>query len=302
MKVAVCPLVSHDLIRAKRCVASCLCQQENDHGVDFAVVVHINTRNQEFGAQMADFCKELGVRHLRTNSDGTPSTGKNGILDFISKSDFDGATLLDGDDIYYPCSLSQIARHLAQFPETDLLSNCAMDSLELDSRYPNAQELPEIQPGVRAVCWGSNDWKVGVSYKTCPSRLLDPDAPPWPIAIGMQQFFSKRLAKRLRFDPGQLIGEDVLLENQVLERHQRGDLAFFRTFCSDMYIYDRTLDNNIQTANAGLKRSCWERIKEKLSFPDLSRSSIEEVPCSFPPLAYNYADKISFIGGLFPKT
>lgn len=300
MKIAICPLVSHDLYRAKRCILSCAFQPE-PLDIFFETVVHINTLDVDFAEAISEFCRQQRIRHLASRSDGTPATGKNGVLKFLQDSTFDGCCLIDGDDFVYPSFSGQITRHLKQFPETDLLSTCAMDEIRLESSFSSSDEAAKyvkVGNGVRASLWGSNDWKTAAQYRSDSSGILLKDAPCWPIAIGAQMFYSKKLAKSKRFDSRIVIGEDVMLEHEVLADHQSGKMVFFKTFCSDMYVYDRTLDNNIQIKHADLKRACFDRIRARISFLDHERCSMDELPMTAPPIISSWNDKVEYIRGL----
>jgi len=299
MKIAICPLVSHDIWRAKRCIVSCHLQLEHA-SISHSLVVHINSLDESFADEMVSFCEDGGYRYLKSVSDGTPSTGKNAILDFLAQSLFDGACLVDDDDFLYPVSFMQIANHLHQFGETDLLVNHAMDCV-VRSEFADPSMHPVVGDGVSAIVWGSNNWKMPSIYGTGPNPITQPSVPQWPISLGRHQYYSKRLAKALKFDPRIVVGEDVMLEFEALHLHQVGELVFFMTFGSDMYVFDRTLNNNIEKKHADQKHEYFRLIQQKLQKYDQERLDPRELPCCFPKIAYSYSDKIEFIQGLYKE-
>ena len=299
MKVAICPLVSHDEYRSRRCMLTCVMQEAED--VSFETVVHINSKDASFVDSMSSFCRSERIRTVVTRSDGTPSTGKNGILDLIGASTYDGVCMVDGDDFLYPSFAAQMSRHLMQFPETDLLSTCAMDSISRDDSFGSPEEAAkfvELAPGVRGSLWGSNNWKTAAQFRSNSPGILWDQAPCWPIAIGAQMYHSRKLAQSKRFDPSLIIGEDVMMEHEVLAEYQNGNMVFFKTFCSDMYVYDRTLDDNIQNSHRELKSACFQAIRSKIGFLPPERCSVDELPSLTPPILYGWDSKVSFIRGL----
>ena len=297
MNIAICPLVSHDLYRAKRCVLTCHLQIAHSD-INHQLVVHINTLDQSFSDEMASFCESNGFRYIISKSDGTPSTGKNAVLDFLEASTFDGASLVDGDDFLYPVSFMQIANHLSQFRETDLLINHAMDSV-VSHEFADPKLHPVVGEGVSAMVWGSNCYKMHSPYGTGPNPIADPSVPQWPISLGRHQYYSKKLSRLLRFDPRIVVGEDVMLEFEALALHQAGSLTFFMTFASDMYLFDRTLADNIEKKYADRKIEYFRLIQQKIQRYDQDRLSPSELPCTFPKILYLYSDKIEFIQGLY---
>jgi hypothetical protein len=96
-----------------------------------------------------------------------------------------------------------------------------------------------------------------------------------------------------------MIGEDVLVENSTLIAHQDGKMVFFKSFASDTYVYDRTLDDNIQLIHAGRMSADYNRIVSRLAAARRDRSSLNELPCLFPEMIYSYSDKLEFLKGLF---
>jgi len=78
------------------------------------LVIVINTQNEEFKTQATDYCIEESIEHYITESDGTPSTGKNSVFNLFKSSDYDYAVLIDGDDFVTPHGVwayKQIANH-----------------------------------------------------------------------------------------------------------------------------------------------------------------------------------------------
>ena len=65
-------------------------------------VVIINTLNEEYAEIATRFCVSNDIEHYVTESDGTPSTGKNSLLDKFLESDNEYMVQVDGDDYITP--------------------------------------------------------------------------------------------------------------------------------------------------------------------------------------------------------
>ena len=65
-------------------------------------VVIINTLNEEYAEIATRFCVSNSIEHYITESDGTPSTGKNSLLDKFLESDNEYMVQVDGDDYITP--------------------------------------------------------------------------------------------------------------------------------------------------------------------------------------------------------
>ena len=65
-------------------------------------VVVINSLNKEYVVTAADFCASNNIEYHITESDGTPATGKNSVLDKFLESDNEYMVQVDGDDIITP--------------------------------------------------------------------------------------------------------------------------------------------------------------------------------------------------------
>lgn len=66
------------------------------------LVVVFNSPDEDFIIEGRAWCISQGIEHYVTICDGTPSTGKNAVLDIFEKSDNDFMCLIDGDDFLTP--------------------------------------------------------------------------------------------------------------------------------------------------------------------------------------------------------
>ena len=289
MHVVICPLVSRDLRKAIRCVNSVRRQLSTE--TVFPVCVVINSLDEIFVNEMEDWCRRENVEYTVTLSNGTPARGKNKVLQVARLLGCDGISLLDGDDLYYPTACQQIERHLRHHPSTDVLIVKPSDQLH---NLPASNSV-QIGWNVYATLWGTHDVTMGYPYGPGQHALFsDRHA---ATNLGGHAYYSRRAIECMQYDEDQLLGEDLLLEFDLLKRHQQGDLEFWLSFASDVQLLDRTGQTNVQAINnAEQGERCYQRLVSKVQASlDVGRSSFNELPVEFPPLLFSYAKKVAWL-------
>jgi|688.fasta_scaffold01232_36 hypothetical protein len=295
MKIAFCPLVSRDMDKAIRATNSCR-NQFSTESIEIETVAIINSQNQEFVSHFSEWCEKENVKYKVTESNGTPSKGKNSVLDFLQNSEYDGLSLTDGDDLFYPTGAIQIEKHMRHHPGTDVLIVKPSDQV-LNEQTNGSNQIGENK---YAVCWGMNIINLG--YKYGPEKhdifTLGHKA---ARNLGGHVFYSKKLSNMIRYDEEQLLGEDLLLEFNLLKLHQESKISFWLSFASDVQMLDRTNQESIQkTKNSSFGSVCYERLIEKVReiLPE-DRSSFNELPVEFPEIIFNYDQKIEWLKQVF---
>lgn len=290
MKIVMCPLVSRDLPRAIRCIKSC----QNHYPVeDFTVdiVVIINSLDNQFVTECAEWCEDNQVKYKITRSNGTAPRGKNSILDFFLNSEYDGCSIVDGDDVWYPTSMQQIQRHLRRHPGTDLLIVKPSDTV-VRGEIPSYIHMKD---DLWACLWGSNIFSLKYVYGPDRHEMFDKGHMACRN-LGGHIFYSKKIAALMRYDEEQLLGEDLLLEFEMLKLHQEGKITFWCSFASDVQLLDRSMGDNIQSKLHDQAEYYYTRIIDRVeAILARDRSSFHELPVEFPPMLFSFEEKIRFI-------
>ena len=73
-------------------------------------VVVINSLDESYIDAAVSFCLKNNIIHYVTESDGTPATGKNSVLDLFLKSNDEYMVHIDGDDILTPYGVDLYSR------------------------------------------------------------------------------------------------------------------------------------------------------------------------------------------------
>jgi hypothetical protein len=295
MKIAMCPLVSRDLPKAIRATNSCRNQFLTEQ-FQVETVAIVNSKNQEFIDEFCSWCESEQVKYVITESNGTPSRGKNSVLQFLRDSDYDGVSMTDGDDLVYPTGALQIERHLLHHPTTDVLIVKPSDQVTNHESYGSVQ----IKEGNYAVCWGMNIVKLGYTYGPGKSEIFN-SGHFAARNLGGHVFYSKKVAQLVQYDEEQLLGEDLLLEFNLLKLHQERKICFWLSFASDVQMLDRTEQESIQyTKNGTDGAQSFERLIQKVReiLPE-DRSSFDELPVEFPELLFSHGEKIEWLKQVF---
>jgi hypothetical protein len=293
-KILLSPLVSGDFNRATRAIKSCY--NQTNHELIFGVHVIINSQDDIFIEDIVNFCKESNVEYSITDSDGTPSTGKNSVFDFFKGSDFTHLAQLDGDDMFYPTFLTQVERHLKKYPKTDVLA-----TLPLDIMLPNPTDYTiKIRDEFNALLWGTHyvsnhNWVGAIGRDPIVDGISLPNYARFVL-------FSKKIVElELYYDKFLIVGEDKKMHFDFLLLHQQDIISYWFTNASDMWICDRTSFGVQKMKSKSLTHitedvDATQRIREHVNnvlMPD--RSAPGEIPIDFPPIYLGYMDKVDFL-------
>ena len=279
--------------KAIRATKTCINQYKTKY-IQFETVAIINSQDVEFVRDYIKWCNEAKINYVITESNGTPSKGKNAVLDFLKNSDYDGVSMTDGDDLVYPTGAMQIERHLSHHPNTDVLIVKPSDQV---SNYESGHKIGENK---FAICWGTNVVCLGYKYGPKKHEIFETGHKA-ARNLGGHVFYSKKASQLIRYDEEQVLGEDLLLEFNMLKLHQQGKLCFWLSFASDVQMLDRTQQASIQiTKNDKEGAYYFERLVDQVKkILPIERSSFEELPVQFPELLMTYDQKIEWLQEVF---
>lgn len=296
VKLLVCPLVSDDLYRAMRCIKTCYIQK--DHTLNYEVCVVINSLDEIFTADLANYCDSQNIKYVITKSDGTASTGKNTVFEHFNTTDFTHMTQLDGDDFFYPTYLKHVERHLRKYPMTDVLSTIPCDSIMVNP----VEGHVVLNNGIGTCLWGLNytDFREGLPYARDP--IVDNISRPNYARLIL---FSKKASQNFRYDPEVLVGEDLKIHFDFLWAHQHDELSYWFTTASDMWCRDTTsfgvqkkVSNHMVEGQYYITQNneMFEKVKmHVLNKMNHNRTGPSEIPVDVAPLFFSYPEKIQFL-------
>jgi len=203
----------------------------------------INSLNGSFIREAAMYCDEAGIEYAVTQSDGTPATGKNSLLDIFEASPYDYAVMVDGDDFLTPHGVITY-KHIAQQEEAiDVLAlECQYGLIPAAGNFTNdfTQELRDvidpdkITPSGGRLFYRPRDfWQTVEWGKYCIKYISSRENHLRVVMI------SKKAASLYRFDKEFLIGEDTLMYLNYKAEFAKRNLVMRHLFDEvPTYVYD----------------------------------------------------------------
>jgi hypothetical protein len=255
--------------------------------VEYNIVV--NTLSDEYYEEVLALNSQHKV--IRTESDGTAGKGKNSCHKIFLDSTADFLSQIDGDDMLYPTYLQSLADHIARAPYVDVLGIRPVDYITSDW-FPDAGHVFEVAQGTHASVWGISLCKPGGDAGVAEHPLL------WNATescISQDKFIlQSRRAAQINMTESMLQAEDHLQSFKYLAEHQKGNLTYYQTMSSDMYLVDRSTPDSIQKKYESFDYV--SKLKEEvLKYVPKWRSSFYELPFLYIDLKLTHNQKEDWI-------
>ena len=282
MKIMLTMLTHNCIKRLDRLVKSAL-EVHPVPGVEFFPVVIVNSTNPDYYDQV--MALDLPVPVINTVSNGKPGKGKNACLDYFLSSNCDFVSQIDGDDILYPTYLQSLYNHIRHYPCIDVLGIVPTDVVTRNQQLGG--HLIEMDDGLTGHVWGiSLVAPSGREYGPAESHIWREHLPFSHDFIILQS----RKSALIKMDENLPVAEDHLYTMQLLKEHQDGNLCYFNTMSSDMYVIDRTTDSSVQKTYPFAEHV--EEFRQRtLDYVPQWRSSANEIPYIYKDLLINHHQK-----------
>jgi hypothetical protein len=235
-------------------------------------------KNSQYLADAEAWAISEGIDYHITYSDGTPSTGKNSVLDIFQASDNDYMILVDGDDFITPHGIwlyDKIAQsesppdvialeyQLGLIPE--YFAKTLFQGTDLDPNYKPSYAIRSFKQCKK---W----WERQVAGTGVPIDNMHPDGPEYSIALNAAQhkiysfaydyidnwephlrvvFYSKRATTSdFRFDPELIVGEDTVQYLNLKYEWSQGNINLRHLHeIYPTYVYDQRLQGTVDFEN-----------------------------------------------------
>ena len=250
-------------------------------------------RNSQYLVDAEAWAISENLEYYVTDSDGTPSTGKNSVLDIFQASDNDYMVLVDGDDFITPHGIwlyDKIAQSesppdvIALEYQLGLIGNGFQKSLfqygELD---PNHKPSYALRAFMQCKKW----WERQLAGNGVHIDNLHPDGPGYSIALNEAQhriysfaynyidnwephlritFYSKRsTTNEFRFDPELIVGEDTMQYLNLKYAWSQGNIDLRHLHeIYPTYVYDQRLEGIVDFVNQSERDWGWINWMNKL--------------------------------------
>lgn len=294
IKLMICLLTSHDLNRLARLIVN-LKELIPAPSIELFPIIVVNTLNDSYYDAVLQ--QEFPYPVIRTESNGKPGKGKNSCFDIFMRSACDYLTQFDGDDILYPTYLQSIEAHLRHYPNLDALGIIPMDVIDYGEQVGHKIH---IEDNLFGGVWGISlihPYGTGAPGPGRNHHLWDSELPcSWDYIV-----LQSKKVSHIMMDENLGVGEDHLWSIQMLQLHQKGEIQYFNTMSSDMFIIDRTTENSIQKIYPQIEHV--QALKDKTrSFVPEWRSSFGEIPVIYKDLLMDQFQKETWIKYFWNKT
>ena len=275
MKIMLCILTSSCTKRLARLVKN-LEEIHPVKDVTLAPLVVVNCLKDSYFQEVLQL--GLPVPVVRTESNGKPGKGKNSCLDLFLSSDCDFISQIDGDDILYPTYLQSLVDHIKRVPNIDVLGTIPVDLLDYNPNIKGHKISlgKELYAGV----WGVSLVPAHQSNAGPGEAQMFSENLPNSVDFIILQ---SRKSAEIKMDEDIAVGEDHLYSYQLLAKHQKGELRYYHSMSSDLFLVDRTTEASVQKTFPQIYSV--DELKQKtLNYVAKERSSLLELPIIYKEL------------------
>jgi hypothetical protein len=268
-------------------------------------VVVINSLDPDYGAVASKWCEERGYEYHITESDGTPATGKNSVIKLFLESGEDYMVAVDGDDILtrYGYKLYTAMAESGKAPDMvalyrqpqikalplnvewggflDRISDLHSMPQSLKAHYKLTYPWDKSPKSIANTSWQNTENLYNV-FRQEPYNQDEEKALWWAhqrekfnhlmIAFSEAEefmcrmvFFSKEIAKEIKYDNSLMIGEDTYQFLRLKLLHQAGEYRIARRKEKHFPTYIAIASDNSVTLTEGLYNYDWlEPLNQKI--------------------------------------
>ena len=226
MRILTTILTSKEIDKFQRCLNSVISQTE--------CLVICNTLDNDYAKQVEAICSTQPVRYIRTESTGWPSGGKQTVLDYFSKTDYDYLFLIEGDDFIYPNTLEILNVMVEKHHPIDIMA--------LTNQEVLMGELMSMKD------WRTSklfDERMRPALEQLPLDTVRSFLENTQTAIditgdGINRIvlYSKKGAQ-IKYDTNVKSADDFVFGCEARLLHEKGDITMYLTNCPELYIYDQ---------------------------------------------------------------
>jgi hypothetical protein len=220
-EIAVFITSSSDLMRLERAINSVKLSFENVH-------VNINTLDTNFQTEATNYLTENAIPFTVSESNGTPSNGKNATFDYFKTFDYTWMVGLDGDDIIAENAFSQFEKMITDVPNMQVGIFLSSSLMQFDNDGYFIDPLDTVLEN-NYIMWSINRWMHMKSQFLFVSQISRP-------LIFHRSIINNDLSK---YDENLIAMEDFAksIEYDFIRRQINLNVVNFISKM-DLYIYD----------------------------------------------------------------
>lgn len=282
-------LVSYSIRSFKKCI---------HHIPKEDLVVVINTRFSEYLIPLENYCIDNNITYHVTESDGTPATGKNSVIELFLESDNDHMMMIDGDDFITPYGVYYYKRLAFSESPPDVVAlykQSSVSHVDVDlftdhtitkdlKHYGVTYPLDKSDPSLHHMSYDALvkyfyvhygvDMETSKRWSTARlefNNIMNQYSEEYEYMTRMV-FISRKAAEKIHFDNSLVIGEDTIqfLKLKKLWSDNKLDMVRKRDDVRPTYIMNREED--------GICIAMQNRIHWEWLFPFLDKVKQIDLP------------------------
>lgn len=237
MSILVAILANRFPDKLERCIDSVKSQTSD-------IVVVCNTLDENFVVEAKEIANKHSITFVVTESNGTPAKGKNSVLDYFTRTDYDYLFIVDGDDFLCENAIGKLEKVVGQHP-CDVLVLVAGEQALVGKDYMLANDWANTDDYKRKTITRSTIHNIRplMRLRTELAKLL----PNNRLLL-----FSKGSLPYAKFDESLIGLTEYHLSIKLLHHVKNKDIVYLGLSSPDIYVYD--------TNDVGNYRSFMEKI------------------------------------------
>lgn len=284
-------LTSSDIEYLRRAVTSVNTQINVPTKMNIDILIIVNTLDKTYYKQVLEHFSEYNI--ICTESNGKPGKGHNSCLHIFKRlTKYDHLIFLDGDDLFYPVSLSRIYRYLEKYKCDSLLLlfNDFVQDIQPNHKYGR---LEHIQYNFH-LCSVDNTSTYNLELKYCNpfNKTICNSFTPGRLLCTNRNIFKTNA----KYDENMSVYDDMILFCHLYEACMNKQLKVVGVLDSYCYLYNKLNPMSVSkchTVSSLFKENAnWEEVKKQFIHAkkwnykdDLILGTIEK------PLNYSLRDK-----------
>lgn len=282
-----------------RCIKSVIIQYPVSF--KYTILVNVNTKNDSYYNKVINEIPKLfneKIEIIRTESNGYPGKGHNSCIQlFKDRKEYNYFTMIDGDDLYYPCAFQRFEKYLKKYPNMDLLHMMLNDRVHFDNNENyNYRQLLLNYKLISAFDNIENWWKTHKMNSPYIGHFAD-NKTPSRILLCSRNIFNTTIP--IRYSEEMKLYDDYIAFLSFYEAELRKEIKTYS--CSDTYIY---LYNSLNDNSASYKfhdreyeQNIWDKEKDIYNNVKNDNWNIKNLPYAIIdiPNNFNTFSKLQFI-------
>lgn len=270
------------------------------------IIINVNTLNDDYYnivittiPKIIDMEKN-NIEIVRTESNGRPGKGHNSCLElFKERTEYDYLTIIDGDDLYYPCAFQRFETYLKKYPKLDLLHLMLNDRVHFQN--PEDYTFKSLTLNYKLIGGFTNteNWWKSHEMKSPFDGKISDNKTPSRILLCSRNIFNTTYP--IKYSENLRLYDDYLAFCSFYEAQLRNELNTYS--CSDTHIYlynslnDYSVSYKFKEKDHENEQNVWD--KETKDYINVRNNNwkLKELPYAIIDIPDNFTilDKMKYV-------